>query len=131
MSRLSIVFSLFGVKMKWHKIGKKLAEFRRWQTGFYGLYYNRTHRGEHSVQARPHTYLVNRKETIMEKQSHVISVFKKKELTKEDYTKIWIELISVLERKKSVNFPLSQWQIGVLYGIIEAEENSLFLSERR
>ena len=64
--------------------------------------------GEHSVQALRHTDLVNRKETNMEKQSHVISVFKKKELTKEDYTKIWIELISVLERKKSVNFPLSQ-----------------------
>lgn len=40
----------------------------------------------------------------MEKQSHVISVFKKKELTKEDYTRIWIELISTLERRKSVNF---------------------------
>ena len=36
------------------------------------------------------------------------SVFKNGTLTKEDYTKIWIELISVLERKKSVNFPLSQ-----------------------
>ena len=35
------------------------------------------------------------------------SVFKNGILTKEDYTKIWIELISVLERKKSVNFPLS------------------------
>ena len=36
------------------------------------------------------------------------SVFKNEILTKEEYTKIWIELISVLERKKSVNFPLSQ-----------------------
>ena len=36
------------------------------------------------------------------------SVFKNGILTKEDYTKIWIELISVLERNKSVNFPLSQ-----------------------
>ena len=117
--------------MKWHKIGKKLAEFRRWQTGFYDLYYKRTHRGEHSVQARPHTYLINRKETIMEKQSHIISVFKEKELTKEDYTRIWIELISALERNKSVNFSPSQWQIAPLYVIIEAEENSLFLSERR
>ena len=60
--------------------------------------------GEHSVQALRHTHLVNRKEFSMEKQSHVISVFKKKELTKEDYTRIWIELISALERNKSVNF---------------------------
>lgn len=44
----------------------------------------------------------------MEKQSHVISVFKKKELTKEDYTRIWIELISMLEHRKSVNFSPSQ-----------------------
>lgn len=44
----------------------------------------------------------------MEKQSHVTSVFKKKELTKEDYTRIWIELISTLERRKSVNFSPSQ-----------------------
>ena len=36
------------------------------------------------------------------------SVFKNGILTKEDYTKIWIELISVLERPKSVNFLLSQ-----------------------
>ena len=64
--------------------------------------------GEHSVQALRHTHLVNRKELVMEKQSHVISVFKKKELTKEDYTRIWIELISTLERNKSVNFSPSQ-----------------------
>ena len=44
----------------------------------------------------------------MEKQSHIISVFKKKELTEEDYTKIWIELISTLERRKSVNFSPNQ-----------------------
>ncbi len=36
------------------------------------------------------------------------SVFKNKILTKEDYTKIWIELITVLERKKCVNFSSSQ-----------------------
>ena len=36
------------------------------------------------------------------------SVFKSGILTKEDYTNIWIELITVLERRKSVNFPLSQ-----------------------
>ena len=36
------------------------------------------------------------------------SVFKNGILTKEEYTKIWIELISVLERRKSVNFPQSQ-----------------------
>ena len=44
----------------------------------------------------------------MEKQSLVTDVFKKKELTKEDYTRIWIELISALERNKSVNFSPSQ-----------------------
>ena len=32
------------------------------------------------------------------------SVFKNRILTKEDYTNIWIKLISVLERNKSVNF---------------------------
>ena len=64
--------------------------------------------GEHSVQALRHKDLVNRKEFIMEKQSHIISVFKKKELTKEDYTRIWIELISALERNKCVNFSPSQ-----------------------
>ncbi len=36
------------------------------------------------------------------------SVFKNGILTKEDYTKIWIELISALERNKSVNFSPSQ-----------------------
>lgn len=36
-----------------------------------------------------------------------VSVFKNGILTKEEYTKIWIELITVLERGKSVNFPLS------------------------
>lgn len=64
--------------------------------------------GEHSVQALRHTHLVNRKETIMKEQTHVTSVFKNKTLTKEDYTRKWIELISALERNKSVNFPLSQ-----------------------
>ena len=64
--------------------------------------------GEHSVQARPHIYLIDRKETIMKEQTHVTSVFKNKTLTKEDYTRIWIELISALERNKSVNFSPSQ-----------------------
>ena len=36
------------------------------------------------------------------------SVFKNEILTKEDYTNIWIELITVLERRKSVNFSPSQ-----------------------
>ena len=36
------------------------------------------------------------------------SVFKNGILTKEDYTRIWIELISALERNKSVNFSPSQ-----------------------
>ena len=36
------------------------------------------------------------------------SVFKNGFLTKEDYTNIWIELISALERNKSVNFSPSQ-----------------------
>ena len=64
--------------------------------------------GEHSVQALRHTHLVNRKETIMKEQTHVTSVFKNKTLTKEDYTRIWIELISTLERRKSVNFSPNQ-----------------------
>ena len=32
------------------------------------------------------------------------SVFKNEIVTKEDYTQEWIELISALERRKSVNF---------------------------
>ena len=36
------------------------------------------------------------------------SVFKNEILTKEDYTRIWIELISALERNKSVNFSPNQ-----------------------
>lgn len=36
------------------------------------------------------------------------SVFRNGILTKGDYTNIWIELITVLERKKCVNFPLNQ-----------------------
>ncbi len=36
------------------------------------------------------------------------SVFKNGILKKEEYTNIWIELISTLERGKSVNFPQSQ-----------------------
>ena len=44
----------------------------------------------------------------MKEQTHVTSVFTNKTLTKEDYTRIWIELISALERNKSVNFSPSQ-----------------------
>lgn len=65
---------------------------------------------EHSVQAIHHSHIIGRKETIMEKQSLVTDVFKKKELTKEDYTRIWIELISTLERRKGANFSPSQRQ---------------------
>ena len=36
------------------------------------------------------------------------SVFKNEILTKEGYTNIWIELISTLERRKSVSFSPSQ-----------------------
>ncbi|MBQ8408401.1 MAG: hypothetical protein IJY39_05995 [Clostridia bacterium] len=36
------------------------------------------------------------------------SIFKNEILTKEDYTNIWIELITTLERRKSVNFSPSQ-----------------------
>ena len=36
------------------------------------------------------------------------SVFKSGLLTKEDYTRIWIELISTSERKKCVSFSASQ-----------------------
>ena len=36
------------------------------------------------------------------------NVFMNGILTKEDYTRIWIELISALERNKSVNFSPSQ-----------------------
>ncbi|MBQ8320910.1 MAG: hypothetical protein IJX92_00915 [Clostridia bacterium] len=36
------------------------------------------------------------------------SVFKSGILTKEDYTNIWLKLISTLERRKSVNFSPNQ-----------------------
>ena len=42
------------------------------------------------------------------KNENCTSVFKNGILTKEEYTKIWIELISVLEHKKCVNFSPSQ-----------------------
>ena len=42
------------------------------------------------------------------KKESCTSVFKNEILTKEDYTKIWIELITVLERRKSVNFSPNQ-----------------------
>jgi len=42
------------------------------------------------------------------KNENCTSVFKNGTLTKEDYTKVWIELITVLERRKSVNFSPNQ-----------------------
>ena len=42
------------------------------------------------------------------KNENCTSVFKNKTLTKEDYTNIWVELISTLERRKSVNFSPNQ-----------------------
>ena len=42
------------------------------------------------------------------KNENCTSVFKNGILTKEEYTKIWIELISTLERIKSVKFSPSQ-----------------------
>ena len=42
------------------------------------------------------------------KKENCTSVFKTGFLTKEDYTNIWIKLISVLERRKSVNFSPNQ-----------------------
>ncbi len=42
------------------------------------------------------------------KNESCTSVFKNGILTKEEYTKIWIELITVLERKKCVNFSPGQ-----------------------
>ena len=43
-----------------------------------------------------------------EKNKVCSSVFKNKTLTKEDYTQIWVELITALENRKSVNFFSSQ-----------------------
>ena len=44
-----------------------------------------------------------------DKQSkNCTSVFKNEILTKEDYTRIWIELISTLERRKSVSLSPDQ-----------------------
>ena len=42
------------------------------------------------------------------KNENCTSVFKNGILTKEEYTRVWIELISALERNKSVNFSPSQ-----------------------
>ena len=38
------------------------------------------------------------------KKERCSSFFKNETLTKEDYTRVWIELISTLEHRKSVNF---------------------------
>ena len=40
----------------------------------------------------------------MEEKTYVTSVFKEKEPTKEEYTRIWIELISTAERRKNIGF---------------------------
>ena len=47
-------------------------------------------------------------ERIDMKNENCTSVFKNGILTKEDYTRIWIELISTLERTKSLNFSPNQ-----------------------
>lgn len=38
----------------------------------------------------------------MKETAHVNSIFKQNELTKEDYTRKWIELIAILERNKPI-----------------------------
>ena len=43
-------------------------------------------------------------ETKEKKNEICTSIFKNETLTKEDYTRVWIELISALEHRKSVNF---------------------------
>ena len=43
-------------------------------------------------------------ETKEKEKERCISIFKNETLTKEDYTRVWIELISALEHRKSVNF---------------------------
>ena len=47
-------------------------------------------------------------ENLDKQNENCTSVFKNGILTKEEYTKIWIELISTLERRKSVNFSPNQ-----------------------
>ena len=44
------------------------------------------------------------------KKEMCTSVFKNGILTKEEYTRIWIELISTLERGKRVAFSPKPWQ---------------------
>ena len=45
------------------------------------------------------------KEKEKEKENEICtSIFKNETMTKEDYTRVWIELISALEHRKSVNF---------------------------
>ena len=43
-------------------------------------------------------------ETKEKEQEICTNIFKNETLTKEDYTQVWIELISALERRKSVIF---------------------------
>ena len=43
-----------------------------------------------------------------QKNDRCISIFKNGSLTKEDYTNLWVELISVSERRKGVNPSSSQ-----------------------
>ena len=40
----------------------------------------------------------------MERGNLLTSVFKKGSVNREEYTAVWIELISALEHRKSVNF---------------------------
>ena len=47
-------------------------------------------------------------ENLDKQNENCTSVFKNKTLTKEDYTNVWIELITVSERRKSVNVSPSQ-----------------------
>lgn len=51
---------------------------------------------------------IEKAETKEKEKEICTNIFKNEILTKEDYTRVWIELISTLERRKSVNFPLSQ-----------------------
>ena len=56
--------------------------------------------GAHSTRAPLHTHFMIRRNEIMEQQSYIKSIFKNGEFTREEYTRKWIELITLLEEGK-------------------------------
>ena len=59
--------------------------------------------------------------------NHTKSIFVNEAITKEGYTRVWINLINQLEKKKSVVFSSQTQKFYAKCAIISLEENSTFL----